>query len=206
MTVATASRSSMADKVVQWLLRVAFACAVAYGLAWIVGKGKLAEGWLVKRFIWFGFVFVVLDMLKLFPFREQDESKARPWFSLAWAMLSITFIVIIGHWTAVGMKILLNGLVGPDFTTSVQGVVSPWALFICYVLIHEFIGYWHHRIMHTGFMWHIHAAHHSPEHLDWSSGYRSSAPSMVWIVATYIIGDLFIPGRPGSYDLVPVRT
>ena len=40
-------------------------------------------------------------------------------------------------------------------------------------LLFDFVGYWTHRLAHeVPFMWRFHAVHHSPEHMDWVSGFR----------------------------------
>ncbi|MGI9621371.1 MAG: sterol desaturase family protein [Acidimicrobiales bacterium] len=40
-------------------------------------------------------------------------------------------------------------------------------------MLFDFVGYWTHRWAHeVPFMWRFHAVHHSPEHMDWVSGFR----------------------------------
>ncbi len=40
------------------------------------------------------------------------------------------------------------------------------------VFIIDFIGYWRHRLMHTRWLWPIHAIHHSSKRMDWLSTER----------------------------------
>lgn len=55
------------------------------------------------------------------------------------------------------------------------GVVSrmpPWAQVISLLFVGDFIQYWVHRAFHRGWLWKVHAIHHSSEDLDWLSSVR----------------------------------
>jgi sterol desaturase/sphingolipid hydroxylase (fatty acid hydroxylase superfamily) len=47
-----------------------------------------------------------------------------------------------------------------------------WLQAIEIYLLADFLGYWIHRLFHTGAWWPFHAVHHSSEHLDWLSSVR----------------------------------
>ena len=47
-----------------------------------------------------------------------------------------------------------------------------WLQAIEIYLLADFLGYWLHRLFHTGAWWPFHAVHHSSEHLDWLSSVR----------------------------------
>ncbi len=47
-----------------------------------------------------------------------------------------------------------------------------WLQAIEIYLLADFLGYWIHRLFHTGAWWPFHAVHHSSEDLDWLSSVR----------------------------------
>jgi sterol desaturase/sphingolipid hydroxylase (fatty acid hydroxylase superfamily) len=47
-----------------------------------------------------------------------------------------------------------------------------WLQAIGIYLLADFLGYWIHRLFHTGALWPFHAVHHSSEDLDWLSAVR----------------------------------
>jgi sterol desaturase/sphingolipid hydroxylase (fatty acid hydroxylase superfamily) len=47
-----------------------------------------------------------------------------------------------------------------------------WLQAIEIYLLADFMGYWLHRLFHTGAWWPFHAVHHSSEELDWLSSVR----------------------------------
>jgi sterol desaturase/sphingolipid hydroxylase (fatty acid hydroxylase superfamily) len=51
----------------------------------------------------------------------------------------------------------------------------PWPIvFLVSVVVLDFLLYIGHRMLHTTYLWHTHALHHSVEHLYWFGGNRSS--------------------------------
>jgi sterol desaturase/sphingolipid hydroxylase (fatty acid hydroxylase superfamily) len=55
----------------------------------------------------------------------------------------------------------------------VVGMIPAAAAPFVGFLLFDFVGYWTHRLAHeVPFMWRFHAVHHSPEHMDWVSGFR----------------------------------
>jgi len=51
----------------------------------------------------------------------------------------------------------------------------PWPVaFVVSIVALDFLLYFSHRLLHTRYLWHTHAAHHSSQHLYWFSGLRTS--------------------------------
>lgn len=72
----------------------------------------------------------------------------------------------------------LPTLHGFAWITTVSHFVSTqvrWPVaFLVSVVVLDFLLYLGHRLLHTSWMWHTHAAHHSVEHLYWFAGLRAS--------------------------------
>lgn len=51
----------------------------------------------------------------------------------------------------------------------------PLVLRICifYVIV-DFLHYWVHRLMHKSVLWNAHKWHHSPKHMSWMAGFRTT--------------------------------
>jgi sterol desaturase/sphingolipid hydroxylase (fatty acid hydroxylase superfamily) len=78
--------------------------------------------------------------------------------------LLVTFLPLVMVW-------------GWKFTTFSRGFgpVSRqplWVQALEVVVLGDLIGYWTHRLLHTGRLWPIHAVHHSSVDLDWLSAVR----------------------------------
>ncbi len=83
-------------------------------------------------------------------------------------LLIVPFIVLViaGATTAEASKAGLYRGFGP---VAAQPV---WLQAIEIYLLADFLGYWIHRLFHTGAWWPFHAVHHSSEELDWLSSVR----------------------------------
>lgn len=72
----------------------------------------------------------------------------------------------------------LPALTGFGWTASAAQFVDatvPWPVaFVVSVVVLDFLLYVGHRLLHTGWLWHTHAVHHSVEHLYWFGDNRSS--------------------------------
>lgn len=56
----------------------------------------------------------------------------------------------------------------------------PWPVMVlCSVVLIDLIGYFVHRLLHTSMFWRMHAFHHSPKHLYWLAGIRTSPVQVV---------------------------
>jgi sterol desaturase/sphingolipid hydroxylase (fatty acid hydroxylase superfamily) len=47
-----------------------------------------------------------------------------------------------------------------------------WLQAICVLTLSDFTAYWLHRAFHRGWLWRVHAVHHSSRELDWLSAVR----------------------------------
>ena len=61
------------------------------------------------------------------------------------------------------------------------------------VIVSDFFGYWKHRLMHTRWLWPLHAVHHSSEEIDWLSDNRSHPIEMV-VTSTFFLVPLTFLG------------
>ncbi len=72
----------------------------------------------------------------------------------------------------------------------IQSIPEPYLLFLG-VALFDLAGYWTHRWYHeVPQLWRFHAVHHSPEHMDWVSGFRAHpfdgtliAPAFFFLIA-----------------------
>ncbi len=58
---------------------------------------------------------------------------------------------------------------------------------ILFYIVEDFGLYWVHRIMHTGYVWRVHKWHHSPQHMYWLAGIRTTIPHIMLFNLTYVI-------------------
>ncbi len=52
------------------------------------------------------------------------------------------------------------------------GAQPRWLQALELIILLDLVGYWMHRLFHTGPLWSFHAIHHSSEELDWLSSVR----------------------------------
>lgn len=150
-----------------WLPRIVrlIVIAAGIGLAYLVDR---------TIFVAVAVLFVILSPFeKLYP-RQKGQKIRRPGVTsdMAFALTSpvlqvasIIAVVIIG-----GLSFFwLPGLALRPFVAMLPTAALP---FVGLVLF-DFLGYWTHRWAHeVPFLWRFHAVHHSPEHMDWISGFR----------------------------------
>ncbi len=116
---------------------------------------------------------LVVPFEKLYP-RHKGQRIRRPMvgtdisFALLGPVLNvagITAIIVIG-----GLSLFwLPGLA----LRPVVGLIPAAVLPVVGFLLFDFTAYWTHRFAHeVPFMWRFHSVHHSPEHMDWVSGFR----------------------------------
>ncbi len=140
-----------------------FAAAIA--LAFLIDSGIFAA--LIALFV------LVVPFEKLYP-RQRGQKLRRPMvgtdigFALLGPVLNIAgiiAIVVIG-----GLSLFwLPGLALQPLVAMIPASALPVVGF----LLFDLVSYWTHRFAHeVPFMWRFHAVHHSPEHMDWVSGFR----------------------------------
>lgn len=70
------------------------------------------------------------------------------------------------------------------------GTLSPVAQAISFFIISDFLLYWSHRLFHEKIFWPVHAVHHSPQDVDWTTAYRFHPLNLAlgpWLVTTVMI-------------------
>lgn len=68
---------------------------------------------------------------------------------------------------------------GSEYTKFVPGISEEfwnnwpvWSVFIFTVLAFDLCNYWNHRLLHTRWLWGVHAVHHSDLKMTWTTSYR----------------------------------
>lgn len=116
---------------------------------------------------------LVVPFEKFYP-RQRGQKLRRPLvttdlsYALAGPVLNvfgIAAIIVIG-----GLSFAwLPGLALRPLVSAIPAAAAPFVGFLMF----DFASYWTHRFAHeVPFMWRFHAVHHSPEHMDWISGFR----------------------------------
>lgn len=116
---------------------------------------------------------IIVPFEKLYP-RQKGQRVRRPMLTtdISFALMgpisnvaAIIAIVLIG-----GVSLFwLPGLALRPLVSQIPGPLIPFVAFVAF----DFLGYWAHRWAHeVPFLWRFHAVHHSPEHMDWISGFR----------------------------------
>ncbi|WP_425642560.1 sterol desaturase family protein [Marinomonas gallaica] len=152
---------------------------------------SLGVDWLILAFMGSVFIFLILE--KLFP-QYRDQLIMRPeWdmdmFYFCFNHLAISAILLFANYHTSHF----SWAVSSSFQDTIQSV-PVWMQFIVIVLCADFVLYWEHRLYHeVTSLWHIHAVHHSVEHMDWLAGSRAhfiqvfSERAMV-MVPLYLLG------------------
>ncbi len=126
-------------------------------------------------------LLVVFRLLELTRPREKRvpilragfATDAAYWLFTALATRHATRIVVIV--ALVPLALLIYGRVDKTLIEGGYGPVSRlplWLQAILIIVIGDFIGYWMHRLFHTGRLWRFHAIHHSSTALDWLASVR----------------------------------
>ena len=119
-------------------------------------------------------LFVILAPFeKLYP-RQKGQKWRRPLAGndISFALMNpVLNVVGITAFAVIG-GLSLFWLPGLAFRP-VVAMIPGWALPFVAFMLFDFLGYWTHRWAHeVPFLWRFHAVHHSPEHMDWVSGFR----------------------------------
>lgn len=149
------------------LLRLAQLTAISAGIALSFQIDNTIYGAVLVLFL------IIVPFEKLYP-RQRGQRIRRPLVTtdIAFALMGpllnvagIAAIVIIG-----GLSLFwVPGLAVSPLVGMIPGAVLPVVGF----LLFDFVSYWTHRFAHeVPFMWRFHSVHHSPEHMDWISGFR----------------------------------
>ncbi|ABM00907.1 sterol desaturase family protein [Shewanella amazonensis] len=152
---------------------------------------SLGVDWLILAFL--GSVFIFMTLEKLLP-RYKDQVILRPGWGLdLWYFvfnhLAISAILLYANYHVSHF----HWAVSDEVQAWVQAL-PLWVQVVAIILAADFVLYWEHRLFHeVGFLWPIHAVHHSVEDLDWLAGSRGhfiqmfSERAMV-MVPLYLLG------------------
>ena len=133
---------------------------------------------------------LVVPFEKLFPRHRQRVRRPAVGTDIAYA-LAQPLMVVAGTAVAVVVAVAsLAWLPGLALRPLVSMLPSTPRLVLGVVLF-DLVAYWAHRWSHeVPFLWRFHAVHHSTEHLDWISGFRSHpfdgalvAPPFIFLLA-----------------------
>ena len=121
-------------------------------------------------------VFIlVVPMEKIFPRHKGQKVRRAKWkldltYALTQPLLNIfgvIFAVIVSFFSFTWVLGLVVGHFG--IVDMIPDYIQPIVAFVLF----DFVGYWAHRWYHeVPELWKFHAIHHSPEHMDWISGFR----------------------------------
>ncbi len=156
------------------------------------------------------FLFVlVVPFEKLFP-RHRSQRLRRPGvgtdisYGLAAPALNVASVVV-GVVVGIGSLVWLPGLL----LRPLVAMIPTYALPFVGALLFDLVIYWVHRWAHeVPILWRFHSVHHSPEHMDWVSGFRNHpfdgailAPPFVFLLAAG-----FTPELTGAFAVVQIVT
>ena len=145
---------------------------------------------------------------KLYP-RKKGQKWRRPMVlsDISFALMS-PVLNVVGVTVAIAIAgISLFWLPGLAMRP-VIALIPQWMIPVVAFLLFDFLGYWTHRWAHeVPFLWRFHAVHHSPEHMDWISGFRIHpfdgvliAPAFIFLLAAGV--DVEITGVLAIFQIV----
>jgi sterol desaturase/sphingolipid hydroxylase (fatty acid hydroxylase superfamily) len=132
---------------------------------------------------------VIVPFERIFPRHRQKFRRPHLGTDLAYALLS-TPLNFIGVAAGLALAVLSTAWVPALLLRPVVGSLPGPARVLVGLLLFDLVIYWGHRASHEiGFLWRFHSVHHSTEHLDWVSGFRTHpfdgiliAPPFVFLV------------------------
>lgn len=125
----------------------------------------------------------------LFPFRRMAANN-----EFRWDLIAVVAVSLFGVAAASGLFLMFSLFM--DMISQWYSLIGQWSsmsLLIAYVLFADFSAYWAHRLLHSRFLWHSHAFHHSPRHLYVLSGSRASFVHIVVLFAGPTLGLVLFP-------------
>lgn len=113
-------------------------------------------------------IFMFIE--KRFPYNPQATVRSGFWMDLFWYTLVQSYILgVVIYW--------ILSWVDTAGGFERWRLIADWPLWVQVVVLmvlHDIYIYWFHRLQHANkYLWRLHEAHHSTEHVDWLSGIRS---------------------------------
>ena len=156
-------------------------------------------------------LFVTLGLLirrlsLKFPMQAYDNSAVKGFDGL---FIMVALLVAIAVEELISPSLLLvlqNGAAWPDQAVTWVSQSATWVQVVVYLFLTDLFGYGIHRLMHTPWLWRIHAFHHSVESLNWVSGIRGSPWHMVLILlpGALVSAVFLLPHNPTAFMVVMV--
>ena len=75
----------------------------------------------------------------------------------------------------------------PQYASAILLTLPLFLKLILFYIVEDFGLYWVHRVMHTGPVWRVHKWHHSPRHMYWLAGIRTTIPHIFLFNLTYVL-------------------
>jgi len=155
----------------------------------IIGSGLLIslEGMSIVIFLF----VIVVPFERFFP-RHKHQGFRRPHLDLdiGYAMAS-PFLNIIAGIGAIFVAIVSLAWIPGLLIAPYVAMIPSQYTFFAGILLFDMTIYWAHRFYHEiPILWKFHSIHHSPEHMDWVSGFRAHpfdgtliAPAIIFLAA-----------------------
>lgn len=130
-------------------------------------------------FLFFIVRFVVFSIIeRMFYAYEQKEGTLLPDLGTVFFYMLVTFPVA----QYMSNIFVSNSLIFPGIDTLALVV----RIFL-YFIVADFFHYLIHRLMHLPFLWRIHMWHHSPTHMSWLAGFRTSMLDATVVNVAFIL-------------------
>ena len=102
----------------------------------------------------------------------------------------------------------MHDFIPPKLEDAVPGLLAhPFASFLAYLVVLDFVLYWVHRAQHAfGFWWALHAVHHSQREMTFWTDDRNHLLDMVITDLVLAIVALFIGVAPGQFVAIVAVT
>ena len=112
-----------------------------------------------------------------------------------WPVIARDFAAyLLVVWAFAPMGAYLNRHVAPAGFHPVSAMIVHWPVAVrvaLYFIVGDFGHYWVHRLTHTKYFWRVHKWHHSPTHMYWLAGMRSTALDFAMVNTPYILAYSF---------------
>jgi sterol desaturase/sphingolipid hydroxylase (fatty acid hydroxylase superfamily) len=109
---------------------------------------------------------------------------------------TLVMVFVFGGGTFLSNKVYAAyGL--PHIPTEAWDALPVWSVWLLVFVLLDFSNFVRHKVLHSKFLWGLHALHHSDEHLTWTTNYRVHVLEVIVskMVGLALIGALFLPAE-----------
>jgi len=136
---------------------------------------------IIGLFLFFAFLTVTIGTLEWLCPAKREQRRFRTGFrvDLLWWVFNpllaqpvkkvVIFVSLVPLIVLLGLPMDKTITEGHGFMKALPPIVQMPLM----IVVGDFVGYWLHRLLHTRWLWPIHAVHHSPTELDWMSTLRA---------------------------------